>query len=159
MTAPGPSRPRTAGRRPLSMGQDMAVDVTLTRSAPVRRFLCQAHPRPALGGAEHRVQGGGAAHRVVQGGAVGGALGHGTQEVVRLDDLEVVVAHAGGRARLEGGVAALPGAGEDGADRLVLVSGPGADAELAHAPEVPEDGALRAVDLEAVVVLLADRDA
>src|SRR3954452_18327755 len=53
----------------------------------------------------------------------------------------------------------MSGTDVDGAHRLVLVGGPEAYAALVHPPEVPEHGALGAVDLEAVVVLLGDGDA
>src|SRR5690606_3972162 len=116
------------------------------------------YPRPLLGRAGHRVQDARAVHGVRQGRAVRHALGDGAQEAVRLDHLEVVVAHGVRRARLERGELAVARAHMDGADRLVLVGGAAADTQLVHPAEVPEHGAPGAVHLEAVVVLFADGD-
>jgi hypothetical protein len=43
---PGPSRPRTAGRRLPSMAHGTAADVTPTRGVPVRRVLTPGSPTP-----------------------------------------------------------------------------------------------------------------
>ncbi len=74
-----------------------------------------------------------------------------------LDDLEVVEADRVVGAGLERAELTVAGAGVlrgVEAVQVVLVS---ADAQLVHAAEVPRDGALGAVHLDAVRVLLADR--
>ena len=80
----------------------------------------------------------------------------GLQESVCLDDLEVVVAHRDGRARLERRVLGVTGTRVTGGHRLVLERRTGPDAQFADPPEVPGHHARRAVDLEAVGVLRAD---
>ena len=72
------------------------------------------------------------------------AIGHRALYVtaveLRLDDLQVVIAHGGRRSGLECAVLAVAGSDVDGVDGLVLISGADAEAEFVHAPEVPEGG-------------------
>src|SRR6266516_3456216 len=83
---------------------------------------------------------------------------HRDEELPRLDDLEVVVAHAVAGARLEVRVVAEVGVTEDGGVAAVRAAAADADPQFVHLLEVPGGGAFGAVYLEAEPALWADDD-
>src|SRR5690348_7553647 len=86
------------------------------------------------------------------------AAGHRDQELLRLDDLQVVIAQAVARTRLEPGVVAQDRAAEDGGVAPVGAAPAQAQPQLVHLLEVPRRGAVRTVDLEAERAFRADAD-
>src|SRR5215218_8900249 len=84
------------------------------------------------------------------------AAGHGHEELLGLDDLEVVVAHGDPRARLEAAVVAQVGVAEHGGIALVGATAAQAHPQLVHLLEVPGQRAVGAVDLEPEAALGAD---
>ena len=83
------------------------------------------------------------------------------QELLGLDDLQVVVAHAVARPRLEPAVVTQAGVSQDGRVPMVRLIGAApaqAEPQLVHLLEVPDGGAVGAVDLEAERALRADAD-
>src|ERR1700712_3221722 len=84
--------------------------------------------------------------------------GNGDQELLGLDDLEVVVAHAVARTGLKGRIVALRGIAQDGGVALAGALTTDGQLELVHLLEVPGRGTFGAVDLEAQPALWADDD-
>ena len=94
-------------------------------------------PLAVLGGGGGRRDHLGVGEGLLDGGVALLAAGHGDQELLGLDDLEVVVAHAVARARLECGVVALGGVAQDGGVALVGAGAADRQLQLVHLLEVP----------------------
>jgi hypothetical protein len=86
------------------------------------------------------------------------AAGHREEELFRLDDLEIVVAHAGARTRLKVCIVAEVGVAEHGGVAEVRAASTQANAQLVHLLEVPGRGAFGAIDLEADAAFGSDDD-
>src|SRR6266536_2233433 len=95
---------------------------------------------------------------VVDGGVAALAAADGDQELLRFDDLEVVVAHAVARSGLEVAVVAEGLVGQHGRVAGVRSTPAQAHPQLVHLLEVPDRRAVGAVDLEAEPALRADDD-
>src|SRR5918995_2699104 len=93
---------------------------------------------------------------VLDGGVAALPAGHGDEELLGLDDLEVVVAHGDPRAGLEAGVVAQVGVGQHGGVALVGATAAQAQSQLVHLLEVPGGRPVGAVQLEAQPALGTD---
>src|SRR4051794_6744071 len=111
-----------------------------------------------------RRRGGGGNHLGVRQGLVDGGIklfstSHGHQELLRLDDLEVVVSHGVPGAGLEVAVVTLGLVAQDGGVARVRPGATDRESQLVHPLEVPRRRAFGAVDLQAETALRTHDDA
>src|SRR3954469_1248208 len=137
-----------------------ATTTGLSTTGSEGRARHRGYPRPpaAVGG---RGGGGddlGDVVGVVDGGVAALAAADGDEELLRFDDLEVVVAHAVAGARLEVAVVAEVLVGQHGGVSGVRAAPADAYPQLVHLLEVPGGRAVGSVDLEAEPALRADDD-
>src|SRR5439155_1740723 len=117
-----------------------------------------AFPPTALGRPGRRGDDLGDLVGVVDGGVAPLPAGDRDEELLGLDDLQVVVAHAVARAGLEVGVVAEVLVGQHGGVSGVRAAPAQAHPQLVHLLEVPRRGAVGTVDLEAEPALRPDDD-
>src|SRR5512133_3504679 len=86
------------------------------------------------------------------------ATGHCEEELLRLNDLQIVVAHAGARTRLKACIVAEVGVAEHGGVAEVRAASTQANAQFVHLLEVPGRRSFGAIDLEANAALGSDDD-